>query len=152
VQVKGVSPAASPAQQEALLEAAAPFQNAYLAGSLQRMSDAVGAAFPGGNRALPTAADLQKCIGCAIELLHDHHRHVICRSVDDNASFSHLACISSAWSERPLCCCWTDHELYLAGGPVVSPVSSAYGRLVRGRQVQVRRLDSELADLAHFFV
>ena len=56
-------PAASPEQQEALLEAAAPFQNAYLAASLHRMSDAVSAAFPGGNRALPTAADLQKCIG-----------------------------------------------------------------------------------------
>ena len=63
VQLRGVPPAASPEQQEALLEAAAPFQNAYLAASLQRMSDAVGAAFPGGNRALPTAADLQKCIG-----------------------------------------------------------------------------------------
>ena len=79
-QVKGVSPAASPEQQEALLEAAAPFQNAYLAGSLQRMSDAVGAAFPGGNRALPTAADLQKCIGCASSALRNHHRTCICPS------------------------------------------------------------------------
>ena len=46
------------------MAAAAPFQNAYLAAALQRMSDAVSAAFPGGNRALPTAAELQKCIGC----------------------------------------------------------------------------------------
>lgn len=63
VQVKGVAPAVLPEQQEELLAAAAPFQNAYLAASLQRLSDVVTAAFPGGNRSLPTPAELQKCIG-----------------------------------------------------------------------------------------
>ncbi len=86
-QVKGVSPAASPQQQEALLEAAAPFQNAYLAGSLQRMSDAVGAAFPGGNRALPTAADLQKCIGCLdLSVTTANSGHRTCTAVHEKRS------------------------------------------------------------------
>lgn len=48
-----------------MLAAAAPFQNGYLASALARMTDAVAAAFPGGARALPTSAELQKCIGCA---------------------------------------------------------------------------------------
>ena len=52
-----------------MLAAAAPFQNGYLAAALARMTDAVSAAFPGGARALPTSAELQKCIGCAIVCL-----------------------------------------------------------------------------------
>jgi len=39
-------------------------QGAYLAISLNRMSEAVTAAFPGGARTLPSPADVQKCIGC----------------------------------------------------------------------------------------
>lgn len=51
-------------QAEGLLAAVAPFQQAYLGATLARLSDAVSAAFPGGNRALPTSAELQKLIGC----------------------------------------------------------------------------------------
>ena len=57
--------AVSDAQAAAVLGAAAPFQNGYLAAALARMTDAVAAAFPGGARALPTSAELQKCIGRA---------------------------------------------------------------------------------------
>jgi hypothetical protein len=62
LQVRGVPPAMLLEQQDGLLEAAAPLQHAHLAASLARISDAVTAAFPGGNRALPSSADLQKCI------------------------------------------------------------------------------------------
>jgi conserved oligomeric Golgi complex subunit 5 len=63
MQVKGVAPAVTEAQAEALLAAAAPFRDAYLSATLARLNEAVGAAFPGGSRPLPTAVDLQKCIG-----------------------------------------------------------------------------------------
>lgn len=48
--LKGTLPAVFAEQREELLEAAGPLQGAYLASSLQRMSDAVVAAFPGGSR------------------------------------------------------------------------------------------------------
>ena len=63
--MKGAPAAVSDADAAAVLAAAAPFQNGYLATALARMTDAVSAAFPGGARALPTSAELQKCIGCA---------------------------------------------------------------------------------------
>ena len=62
MQVKGVLPAVESEQQADLLACAAPFQNAYLASALTRMSDAVNAAFPGTSRALTSSAELQKCI------------------------------------------------------------------------------------------
>lgn len=58
-----MAPAVTEVQAEELLAAAAPFRDTYLGGALSRLNDAVGAAFPGGSRPLPTAADLQKCIG-----------------------------------------------------------------------------------------
>ena len=63
LQVKGVAPAVTEPQAEALLAAAAAFRDAYLSATLSRLNEAVGAAFPGGSRPLPTAVDLQKCIG-----------------------------------------------------------------------------------------
>lgn len=59
---QGVPPAAQPEQLASLLDAAAPFRDAYLAAALGRMQDVVGAAFPGSARALPSPADVQKCI------------------------------------------------------------------------------------------
>lgn len=38
-------------------------QATFLGSCLNRMSEAVVAAFPGGARSLPTFADVQKCIG-----------------------------------------------------------------------------------------
>jgi hypothetical protein len=64
-QVKGAPAAVDDAAAAAVLAAAAPFQNGYLGAALARMTDAVAAAFPGGARALPTSAELQKCIGRA---------------------------------------------------------------------------------------
>jgi len=64
-QVKGAPAAVDDAGAAAVLAAAAPFQNGYLGAALARMTDAVAAAFPGGARALPTSAELQKCIGRA---------------------------------------------------------------------------------------
>lgn len=60
--VQGVLPCVVPEQLQQLLAATAPFQSAYLAGCLSRMSEAVMAAFPGGSRQLPAPADVQKCI------------------------------------------------------------------------------------------
>lgn len=60
--VKGVPPAVGAEQLPELLGAAAPFRDAYLAGSLGRLQDMVNAAFPGGGRTLPSPADCQKCI------------------------------------------------------------------------------------------
>ena len=55
-------PAVAAEQQAELVGTAAPFQNAYLAASLTRMSDAVTTAFPGTSRTLTSSAELQKCI------------------------------------------------------------------------------------------
>jgi len=61
--VKGVIPGVDPVQEEGLFEAVSCCQNLYLASVLARVSDAVNLTFTGGNRALPTAAELHKCIG-----------------------------------------------------------------------------------------
>lgn len=50
------------AQRSMLLNIAADFQNAYLTATSTRLREALVSAFPGGNRALPTAADLQRAI------------------------------------------------------------------------------------------
>ncbi len=63
--VKGVEPALVEDETEAVVAAVAPFQQAYLGSCITRMSDAAASAFPGGNRSLPTSAELQKFIGCA---------------------------------------------------------------------------------------
>lgn len=65
--MKGVLPAVGPDQLAALLGATAPFQSAYLASCLSRMTEAVAVAFPGGSRSLPGPADVQKCIA----LMHE---------------------------------------------------------------------------------
>lgn len=65
VQVKGAEAVLTEDETEAVVAAVAPFQQAYLGTCLTRMSDAATAAFPGGNRSLPTSAELQKFIGCA---------------------------------------------------------------------------------------
>lgn len=65
--VKGVPPAVVSEQLNELLATAAPFQHAHQGAALARISDAVQAAFQGGTRPLPTAAELQKCIA----RLHD---------------------------------------------------------------------------------
>jgi len=65
--MKGVTPAVTQTQLQQLLGATSPMQGAYLAISLNRMSEAVTAAFPGGARSLPSPADVQKCIG----VIHD---------------------------------------------------------------------------------
>ena len=70
VQVKGAEPVLTEDETEAVVAAVAPFQQAYLGTCLTRMSDAATAAFPGGNRSLPTSAELQKFIGCAGKILN----------------------------------------------------------------------------------
>ncbi|CAK0784167.1 hypothetical protein CVIRNUC_007370 [Coccomyxa viridis] len=62
-EVTGVVSGLTEEEAEALMAAIAPFQQAYLGACLTRMSDAATAAFPGGSRALPTSAELQKFIG-----------------------------------------------------------------------------------------
>ena len=65
------------------MAAIAPFQQAYLGACLTRMSDAATAAFPGGSRALPTSAELQKFIGYVLSsftcrLIPCHSRSGLC--------------------------------------------------------------------------
>lgn len=60
--VRGVAQAVLPEQLPALLAVATPFRDAYLAAALGRLQDVVGSAFPGSGRALPSPADVQKCI------------------------------------------------------------------------------------------
>lgn len=52
-----------PAQLQQLLAATGPFQTAFMAGCLARLTDAVAAAFPGSSRQLPSPTEVQKCIG-----------------------------------------------------------------------------------------
>ncbi|GMH36010.1 hypothetical protein BSKO_03878 [Bryopsis sp. KO-2023] len=54
---------------DSLMAACQPIQNAYLTGSLSRMTEAVSVAFPGGTRNLPLAADVQQCIATMHEEL-----------------------------------------------------------------------------------
>lgn len=61
--LQGVAPAVLPDQLPLLLDASAPFRDAYLASGLVRLQEAVGAAFLGSSRGLPSPADVQKCIG-----------------------------------------------------------------------------------------
>lgn len=70
-QVKGVEPVLVEDETEAVVAAVAPFQQAYLGSCLSRMSDAATSAFPGGNRSLPTSAELQKLIGCGAPLMDE---------------------------------------------------------------------------------
>ncbi|GIL71669.1 hypothetical protein Vretimale_885 [Volvox reticuliferus] len=65
--IKGVLPAVGPPQLQQLLAATGPFQTAFMAGCLSRLTDAVAAAFPGSSRQLPSATEVQKCIG----LIHE---------------------------------------------------------------------------------
>jgi conserved oligomeric Golgi complex subunit 5 len=50
------------AQKSILLNIASDFQNSYLTATSTRLREALVSAFPGGSRALPTAADLQRAI------------------------------------------------------------------------------------------
>jgi hypothetical protein len=67
--VRGLPPVVNPEQLPALLVVAAPFRDAYLAAALGRLQDVVGAAYGGGGRALPSPADVQKCIAAMHEEL-----------------------------------------------------------------------------------
>ncbi len=69
-EIKGSAPPALDATQTTqLLQTTASLQQAYLAACVQRLTDSAVAAFPGGARALPPAAELQKCIAYVIILL-----------------------------------------------------------------------------------
>jgi hypothetical protein len=67
--VRGVPPAVAAGQLPALLAAAAPFRDSYLAASLGRLQDVINHAFGGGGRPLPSPADVQKCIAAMHEEL-----------------------------------------------------------------------------------
>eukprot|EP01026_Neomeris_dumetosa_P048033 TRINITY_DN4139_c0_g1_i2.p1 TRINITY_DN4139_c0_g1~~TRINITY_DN4139_c0_g1_i2.p1 ORF type:complete len:607 (-),score=92.38 TRINITY_DN4139_c0_g1_i2:38-1858(-) len=58
--VKGSSPGITAKDEQLMLDATAPFQMQYLAQSLSRMTETVTSVFPGGNRALPSSAEVQK--------------------------------------------------------------------------------------------
>lgn len=60
--MRGAEPAFDDKTEESVLEALNGCQNLYLGAVFGRISDAIISAFPGGSRALPTSAELQKCI------------------------------------------------------------------------------------------
>jgi hypothetical protein len=67
--VRGMPPAVAADQLPALLAVALPFRDAYLAATLGRLQDIVGAAYSSGGRGLPSPADVQKCIAAMHEEL-----------------------------------------------------------------------------------
>ena len=52
-----------PQLEQQLLKCLAPFEQVFLATTLQRLNELITAAFPGGPRTLPAPADVQRCIG-----------------------------------------------------------------------------------------
>lgn len=72
-------PAAQAQHRTALLLSVASFQDAFLAASLARVQDAVNTLYPASTRALPSFADVQKCIST----LHEEIK---------GASASHALC------------------------------------------------------------
>jgi hypothetical protein len=63
-EVPAVAPAVLPRHRSALSRAVAPFQEAFLSGSLARTREAINALYPAAARTPPTAAAVQQCIGC----------------------------------------------------------------------------------------
>ncbi|KAL6753805.1 component of oligomeric golgi complex 5 [Haematococcus lacustris] len=109
--IKGVMPAVTPDQLEQLLASTAPLQAAYLAGCLNRMSEAVAQAFPGGPRSLSSLTDVQKCIG----VLHEE--------LKAGSSCSMLAALVAGTAGKALALLAERAEFMAASGPDVRALS-----------------------------
>ncbi|KAL6762845.1 component of oligomeric golgi complex 5 [Haematococcus lacustris] len=109
--IKGVMPAVTPDQLEQLLASTAPLQTAYLAGCLNRMSEAVAQAFPGGPRSLSSLTDVQKCIG----VLHEE--------LKAGSSCSMLAALVAGTAGKALALLAERAEYMAASGPDVRALS-----------------------------
>ncbi|KAJ9521259.1 hypothetical protein QJQ45_022970, partial [Haematococcus lacustris] len=109
--VKGVMPAVTPDQLEQLLASTAPLQAAYLASCLNRMSEAVAQAFPGGPRSLSSLTDVQKCIG----VLHEE--------LKAGSSCSMLAALVAGTAGKALALLAEKAEYMAASGPDVRALS-----------------------------
>lgn len=66
--VPAVPSAAQPRHREAMQRCLAPVQEAFLAGSVARLQEAVSALYPPSGRALPPLSAVQQCIACALLL------------------------------------------------------------------------------------
>ncbi len=119
--MRGVPVAVQPEQLLQLLQATGPFQAAYFSGCLQRMSDAVLAAFPGGQRQLPSPADVQKCIGWGASACRAHRACMPDQGAQPIQSSTPAACRCkqpSLWHTAALCArCSTTSAATLALWP-----------------------------------
>ncbi|KAG2437843.1 hypothetical protein HXX76_005461 [Chlamydomonas incerta] len=118
--IKGVLPAVGPAQLQQLLAATSPFQTAYMAGCLSRLTDAVAAAFPGSSRQLPSATEVQKCIG----LMHEE--------LKVGASSPQLAAMMAATAAKALALLAERAEYSAASGPELRQLAPAGGAAAYG--------------------
>lgn len=107
-------PAMEPAQEAAVLAAPAAFEAAYLAAAEARLVEAAAAAFPGGPRALPTPADLQKLVARVHEEL-----------TAAAAGGERLACLAAGGAAAALRAAAERAELMAAGGPDLRAVGAA---------------------------
>ncbi|GFR42609.1 hypothetical protein Agub_g3540 [Astrephomene gubernaculifera] len=103
--IKGVLPAVGLPQLQQLLAATGPFQSAYMAGCLARLTDAVAAAFPGSARQLPSATEVQRCIG----LIHEE--------LKTGSSSPQLAAMMAATAAKALNLLAERAEYSAASGP-----------------------------------
>ncbi|KXZ51911.1 hypothetical protein GPECTOR_11g39 [Gonium pectorale] len=111
--IKGVLPAVGPPQLQQLLAATAPFQSAFCAGCLARMTDAVAAAFPGSGRQLPSATEVQKCIG----LMHEE--------LKAGSSSPQLAALMASTAAKALTLLAERAEYSAASGPELQQLSTS---------------------------
>eukprot|EP00198_Chlamydomonas_reinhardtii_P007786 XP_001697123.1 component of oligomeric golgi complex 5 [Chlamydomonas reinhardtii] len=118
--IKGVLPAVGPAQLQQLLAATSPFQTAYMAGCLSRLTDAVAAAFPGSSRQLPSATEVQKCIG----LMHEE--------LKVGASSPQLAAMMAATAAKALALLAERAEYSAASGPELRQLAPGGGAAAYG--------------------
>lgn len=63
MQVKGVLSSVSREEEDGFVDATSSCQDLYLSAVLARVIDAVNTVFSGGNKPLPTAAELHRYIG-----------------------------------------------------------------------------------------
>lgn len=117
---RDTSPVLDEGQAFALLNVAGDFQEAYLGATGERLQEAVMAAFVGGNRALPTAADLQR----AIAKMHEE--------LKASASSAGLAPLAASTVGGALKYAARRAENMASGGPdlrsVTGPINAAQSR------------------------
>ncbi|EFJ53077.1 component of oligomeric golgi complex 5 [Volvox carteri f. nagariensis] len=126
--IKGVLPAVGPAHLQQLLAATGPFQTTFMAGCLSRLTDAVAAAFPGSSRQLPSATEVQKCIG----LIHEE--------LKVGSSSPQLAAMMAATAAKALNLLAERAEYSAASGPELRQLTAGDGGSTGPNAAQLRNI------------